>query len=437
MAATSAKSKERLFTKSYAAIMAANFLQMAGFWFTMPLLPFYLEERFACSEGRIGVVLSLFTAAALAFRPFSGCLLDTFRRKPLYLAAYSVFTAIFAGYIVCATLTTFIVLRLAHGVAFGTQSVGGNTLVVDIMPSSRRGEGLGYYGLTNNMAMSIGPMAGLFMHERFSYEALFAVSLAVCTAGFLSACLIKPKKRSPAAAYDGADGFHGAANGGQACAAGLRQGGAAGNPRKPRLVKLDRFILLQGIPAGVALLLLSIPYGTTTNFVAMYVRQMGIGVEPGLFFTCMAGGMGVSRLFSGKMADRGFITRAIDYGLCLIIAAFTLLASCGLIAGVNAAAACAVFFIVPVLQGVGFGMLFPAYNSLFISLAPHNRRATATSTYLTAWDMGIGIGLAAGGMIAERASFGCVYAVGAVLCAISALLFTKWVTPHFMKHRLE
>ena len=355
MTATVANKKEKLFTKSYIAIMTANFMQMFGFWSTMPLLPFYLEERYACSEGKIGLVLSCYVVAALLFRPFSGYLLDTFRRKPLYLIAYFCFTSIFAGYIACATLTMFIILRLAHGVAFGAQSVGGNTLVVDIMPSSRRGEGLGYYGLTNNIAMSVGPMAGLFMHKNLSYESIFAMSMLVCLVGFFSATLIKPKKKNNTNVSESTvanrenlpeNNDSSLANESESIEM-LQKADVKGAQKKSPLIKLDRFILLRGLPAGLSLLLLSIPYGATTNFVAMYERQMGLGVEPGLYFTFLAVGMGISRLFSGKMVDRGFVTRTICYGLYLAIAAFALLSLCGHIVNISLTAARILFFTFP------------------------------------------------------------------------------------------
>ena len=46
-------------------------------------------------------------------------------------------------------------------------------------------------------------------------------------------------------------------------------------PVKREPISLDRFILLKGMPAGLSLLLLSIPYGMTTNYVAMYAREIG------------------------------------------------------------------------------------------------------------------------------------------------------------------
>ena len=146
--------KDKLFTRSYVCIVMANFLLYFGFWLLIPVLPFYLKEVYGCAEGIIGAVLSCYIVSSLIVRPFSGFLLDIFPRKPLYIISYVVFTAVFLGYVASATLLMFIMLRAFHGLAFGAVSVGGNTVVVDIMPSSRRGEGIGYYGLSNNVAFS-------------------------------------------------------------------------------------------------------------------------------------------------------------------------------------------------------------------------------------------------------------------------------------------
>ena len=195
--------KDRLITPGYCFILAANFLLYFGFWLLIPVLPFYLSEFFQAGNSTIGIVLSCYTVAALCIRPFSGYLLDTFARKPLYLFAYFIFMLMFAGYLIAGSLTLFIIFRIIHGVSFGMVTVGGNTVVIDIMPSSRRGEGLGYYGLTNNIAMSIGPMFGLFLHDGgVSFATIFCYALGSCMLGFLSASLVKtpykpPVKREP------------------------------------------------------------------------------------------------------------------------------------------------------------------------------------------------------------------------------------------------
>lgn len=397
--------KDKLVTSSYCFILAANFLLYFGFWLLIPVLPFYLSEVFSAGNSTIGIILSCYTVAALCIRPFSGYFLDSFARKPLYLMAYFIFMTMFAGYIIAGSLTLFIMFRIIQGVSFGMVTVGGNTVVIDIMPSSRRGEGLGYYGLSNNIAMAVGPMSGLFLHDAgMSFTTIFCCSLGSCMAGFVCASLVKTPYKPPVR-------------------------------REP--ISLDRFILLKGIPAGISLLLLSIPYGMTTNYVAMYAKQIGINATTGFFFTFMAIGMAISRIFSGKIVDRGKITQVISAGLYLVVFSFFLLSACAYLISWNNMVCTIVFFSVALLLGVGFGIMFPAYNTLFVNLAPNSQRGTATSTYLTSWDVGIGIGMLTGGYIAEVSTFDKAYLFGACLTIVSMLYFNGKVAPNYHKNKLR
>ncbi len=397
--------KDKLVTSSYCFILAANFLLYFGFWLLIPVLPFYLSEVFSAGNSTIGIILSCYTVAALCIRPFSGYFLDSFARKPLYLIAYFIFMTMFAGYIIAGSLTLFIMFRIIQGVSFGMVTVGGNTVVIDIMPSSRRGEGLGYYGLSNNIAMAVGPMSGLFLHDAgMSFTTIFCCSLGSCMAGFVCASLVKTPYKPPV-------------------------------KREP--ISLDRFILLKGIPAGISLLLLSIPYGMTTNYVAMYAKQIGINATTGFFFTFMAIGMAISRIFSGKIVDRGKITQVISAGLYLVVFSFFLLSACVYLISWNNMVCTIVFFSVALLLGVGFGIMFPAYNTLFVNLAPNSQRGTATSTYLTSWDVGIGIGMLTGGYIAEVSTFDKAYLFGACLTIVSMLYFNGKVAPNYHKNKLR
>lgn len=397
--------KDKLVTSSYCFILAANFLLYFGFWLLIPVLPFYLSEVFSAGNSTIGIILSCYTVAALCIRPFSGYFLDSFARKPLYLMAYFIFMTMFAGYIIAGSLTLFIMFRIIQGVSFGMVTVGGNTVVIDIMPSSRRGEGLGYYGLSNNIAMAVGPMSGLFLHDAgMSFTTIFCCSLGSCMAGFVCASLVKTPYKPPVR-------------------------------REP--ISLDRFILLKGIPAGISLLLLSIPYGMTTNYVAMYAKQIGINATTGFFFTFMAIGMAISRIFSGKIVDRGKITQVISAGLYLVVFSFFLLSARVYLISWNNMVCTIVFFSVALLLGVGFGIMFPAYNTLFVNLAPNSQRGTATSTYLTSWDVGIGIGMLTGGYIAEVSTFDKAYLFGACLTIVSMLYFNGKVAPNYHKNKLR
>lgn len=397
--------KDRLFTRNFCYILAANFLLFFAFYLIMPILPFYLVEEFSAGRSMVGFILSCYTIACLCIRPFSGYLLDTFSRKPLYLLAYTVFTVIFGGYVVAGALAVFIGLRIVHGLAFGMVSVAGNTIVIDILPSARRGEGVGYYGLANNLAMSFGPMIGLFMHGTCPYEVIFTCSLGSGCLGILMASLVKTPRKAPVA-------------------------------REP--VLLDRFLLVKGIPAGIALLLLSIPYGITTTYVAMYADEIGIETSTGLYFTCMAVGLAISRIFSGKQVDKGRITQVISMGMYLAFFCFVALYACEPMMERFPRFTSEFFLAIALLQGVAFGTMFPAFNTLFVNLAPNNQRGTATSTYLTSWDVGIGIGLMLGGYIGERwGSFSYAYLMGAGLTVLSTVYFLVKAGPHFNANKLR
>lgn len=397
-------SKDRLVTPSYCFILAANFLLYFGFYLLMPVLPFFLVEEFGVTEGAVGAILACYTVAALAVRPFSGYLLDSFARKPLYLLAFTVFTLIFGGYVITGSVLMFIALRIVHGLSFGTVTVSGNTIVIDITPSSRRGEAVGYYGLANNIAMSLGPMTGLFMHDHLSFNTIFLTAMACCLVGIVCAALVKTPPKQPA-------------------------------PRTA--LSLDRFVLLKGIPLGIDLLLLSIPYGMTTTYVAMYAKHIGIDGGMGLFFTCMAVGLAVSRLFSGKQVDHGRITEVIHIAFYPVILCFLSLFLCEKVAAESVRAASIMLYVTALVLGAGFGTMFPAFNTMFVNLGRHDQRGTATSTYLTSWDIGIGIGLVLGGIIGERSSFGYAYLAGAFLSIVSLLGFVFYAAPHFRRNRVE
>ena len=81
--------------------------------------------------------------------------------------------------------------------------------------------------------------------------------------------------------------------------------------------------------------------------------------------------------------------------------------------------------------------MFPAFNTLFVNLAPNSQRGTATSTYLTSWDVGIGIGLVAGGYIGQISTFDTAYLFGACLTVVSIVYFRLRVAPHFEKNKLR
>lgn len=402
--------RPQLWTRSFVCICIANFMLFFAFYLLLPIIPLYLISEFHTSKSVVGMVLSCYTVAALMVRPYSGYILDKFKRKPIYLGAYLAFVFIFIGYAEAAFLSMFITLRILHGLAYGLVSTAGNTIVVDIMPSERRGEGLGYFGVANNIAMAIGPMTSLFLVSHYSYNTIFYFSVGCGLLGFIIASTIKtPQKIRPKQL-----------------------------PEEQPLHSYDRFLLVKGIPAGLCLLLLAVPYGIMSSFIAIYGQELGITSGLGAFFSCMAVGLISSRLFAGKQVDRGKLLKVIAVGNLITLLAFFWLSSLKIIAEYSTQLSTISYFSIAIALGVGYGCLFPAYNTLFVNLAPHNRRATASSTYLTSWDLGIGVGLLVGGTLADtQGGLALSFFTGACAATIAIILFKQWAAPHFERNKLR
>lgn len=397
---------DKLWTRNYILVCLSAFMMSFSFFILVPTLPIYLSDTFNIGQGLIGFVLSCYVIAVLSVRPLAGFVADTFPRKMVYVIAYSIFVASFLGYFfITQTLLLFILLRIFHGFSFGMLTTAGNTLVIDVMPSSRRGEGLGYYGVTNNLAMAFGPMAGLFIVGMGNYNILFATSLITGIVGLTCAIAARAPRKELADSIE----FKFSA---------------------------DRFFLKEGIRACIAFFMLAIPYGMTTSYIALYAREVGITHNAGLFFTVMAAGLITSRLHSGKQVDRGYITETIARGIAIALIGALGEASLSTIASYSVTMGYIAYFVTAFLFGYGYGTMFPAYNTLFINLAPNSRRATANATYLTGWDVGIGGGMLFGGYIAEF-DYAYCYMFGAALVIVALLFFIRVVTPHFHKFRLR
>ena len=396
---------DKLWTRDYIFVCIAAFLMSFSFFILVPTLPLYLADTFGIGPAMVGFVLSCYVIAVLCIRPMTGFVADALPRKRVYIVAYAIFALSFTGYFfITQSLVLFILLRIFHGFSFGMLTTAGNTLVIDVMPPSRRGEGLGYYGVTNNLAMAFGPMVGLFVISLGDYNLLFATSLVTGTIGLILGSLVRAPKK----------------------------------PIEKTEFKLsaDRFFLKEGIRACIAFMLLAIPYGMTTSYMALYAKESGISHNAGLFFTVMAAGLIASRLNSGKQVDKGFVTETIRRGICIAFVGAlgeALLSTAG---SLGVMAAYITYFLTAFLFGYGYGTMFPAYNTLFINLAPNSRRATANATYLTGWDVGIGAGMLIGGAISEYGYTYC-YVLGAGLVIVALFIFVRVVTPHFHAHKLR
>ena len=290
---------EKLWNRNYCKVMVANFTLFFAFYVLTPLLPLYLSEHFGATKDVIGLVLSGYTITALLFRPFSGYVVDVFPRKTVLMISFGAFAIFFAGYLAASTLLLFTIVRTLHGGPFGALTVSNSTVAIDVLPSSRRTEGIGYYGLSNNLAMAIAPSIGIFIYQLTnSFEFIFWLALIVACCGWLVDSTVECKERKEESS------FH-------------------------FPLSWDRFFLVRGWLLGLNMVAFGFSFGVLSNYLAIYGKEMmGITGGTGTYFMLCSVGLILSRLQGGKALRNGRVTHNAGSGMVISLVGYTLFILC-------------------------------------------------------------------------------------------------------------
>lgn len=388
---------ERLWNRDYCIAMAGNFLLFFSFYLLTPLLPIYLDAQFGADKDMIGLVLSGYVVAALIVRPFSGFIVDSFNRKKVLVTCFFFFFICFTGYVGAGTLLMFAIVRTIHGLPFGAATVANSTVAVDVLPSSRRNEGIGFYGLSNNLAMAVAPSAGIWVYGATGdFTLLFWISLGVALLGFWCSTAIRLPYRKP---VEG----------------------------KPHL-SMDHFFLTRAWLMAVNIMLFGLCWGVMGNYVALYGKQqLGIVDGTGIFFALLSSGLFISRLYGVKGLREGKLAENALEGAVISTVGYTLFA---LAPGIWA------FYASALLIGLGNGRMYPAFLNMFISVARHNQRGTANSSILTSWDVGMGLGILLGGVLSQYLGYSAAFWFTAASQATGTLLILLFTRSFFHRRRL-
>ena len=389
---------ERLWNSNYCKVMIANFSLFTAFYLLTPLLPLYLHETFGATKDVIGLVLSGYTITALLFRPFSGYFVDSFPRKTVLMVCFTAFAIFFAGYLAASTLLLFTIVRTLHGGPFGALTVANSTVAIDVLPSSRRNEGIGYYGLSNNLAMAIAPSFAIFVYaQTHNFELLFWLALLVATFGLIIDSTVKLKHQP--------------------------------SDVRPRKLSLDRFFLKHGWLIGVNMVFFGFCFGVLSNYLAIYGKQvMGITGGTGTWFMLCSIGLILSRLQGGKALRQGRLTHNAAEGMVISLVGYTLFIACPNYVGYYGSA---------VLIGLGNGHMWPAFQNMMICMARHNQRGTANSTILISWDVGMGLGILLGGILAEDFGYATAFWTVALVNLAGVILYFGRSRQFFLERRIE
>ena len=393
---TGKDNKDVLWNANYNKVMTANFTLFFAFYLLTPLLPLYLSETFHATKDLIGIVLSGYTVTALLFRPFSGYVVDSFPRKKVLMVCFFLFFLLFGGYLAAGSFVFFALVRTLHGGPFGALTVANSTVAIDVLPSSRRTEGIGYYGLSNNLAMAIAPSIGVFVYKyTHNFDILFWMAFIIAGLGMLVDSTVKVPQREII--------------------------------REKKKLSLDRFFLVRGWLLGANIVMFSFCYGVLSNYLAIYSKEiLGITGGTGTYFMLLATGLVVSRIQGSKALRNGKLTQNATQGIFLSCIGYILFVAVPTEVG---------YYLSALLIGLGNGHLFPAMKNMFINIAGNNERGTANSTLLTSWDFGIGVGVVFGGVIAEHFGYTAAFATVAALHVIGVLLFVFCSRDFYLRNK--
>ncbi len=374
------KASEKIWTRDFFLILFANFFIFIGFQMTLPTLPLFVEHL-GGTDQLIGFVVGVFTFSALLLRPFAGHALESRGRGFVYILGLSIFVVSVGSYAFAMSILYLFAMRVVQGIGWGFSTTASGTIATDLIPAARRGEGMGYFGLSGNIAMAFGPSLGLILTSRVSFTTFFLICAGCGLAALLLSSRIQYKKveRKPAKHSSG---------------------------------KIDLYEK-SALQPSIILFFITVTFGGIAAFLPLYAADRHIeGIQ--WYFMIYAFGVLITRTFAGKIYDQKGHQAVVIPGSALILAAMILLAWLPNSLILYAAA---------ILYGLGFGSVQPALQAWAIEKAPANRKGMANATFFSFFDLGIGVGAMAFGQISHLLGYSSIYLTAAGSVMLSMIIY--------------
>ena len=374
--------RPKLWTKDFIMVSTANFLLFCSFYMLMVTLAIYAIEEFHASKSEAGIASGIFVLGAVLVRPIAGRLMDTVGKRKILIFGLALFLVMMLLYFPIHSLPLLLLIRLIHGFAFGISQTATGTIAADIIPLERRGEGMGYYATSMNLAMAIGPFVGLFLSQHFDGRTIFVVTSVLSLVALAASLFLQvPKTEMPAGNQPTAKGLH-----------------------------LRDFFEKTTVPIGILAAICGFVYSSILTYLSAYAEEINLVEAASFFFTMYALFLLLSRPFTGRLFDTKGENLVMYPSLVLYAAGLLLLSQAQ--TGIS-------LLIAGAAIGVGMGTIQSSAQTISVNEAPRHRIGLATSTFFVFYDFGIGVGPFLLGSILPFSSFRGLYlgmAVIALLC---------------------
>jgi MFS family permease len=365
--------KPKLWTKSFISISLSNFFLFLTFYVLLVTLPIYAIQEFHSNASEAGLMTTVFLISAIISRPLAGQWLEKAGYKKVLLTALIIFSVASLLYFLPKTIIGFLGIRLLHGIGFGMATTAAGAIVADLIPLSRRGEGMGYFIMSTNLAMVLGPFIGLTTIQQLGAKTLFIISVVVAFGALITGLSVKVKEAEQ-----------------------------TNHPVIQSMFSFRSLFETSAVPIAIVGGFLAIAYSALLSFVSVYATEIHLAEVSSLFFVVYAIVLLISRPFTGKWLDL--------YGPNVIVFPSIVLFAIGMFFLSQSSSAFS-FLLAAGMIGLGWGTLFPTFQTIAIQDAAPRKRGLATATFLSIYDLGIALGSFIVGLAAAKMNYSSLYFV--------------------------
>jgi MFS family permease len=382
--ATTSTTLPKLWSKNFLLLLAGNVLIYQGILMLIPTFPVYIKQ-IGGNDLQASLPFALMSISALIMRSISGNAADKYGRRPLLILGLFLLIFFNCSFLYVSAIESILILRFFQGIGLGISSTILATIMSDIVPMQRRGEGTGYYSVSIVIATSLATIIGIELMKYYDFMVVLLVSTALTAVGMILALgiAIPPIKMLSKSTH-----------------------------KKSSLRWSDLFEKNALLPASLCFLH-SIALGGIMSFIMLYGKEIGVE-NTWIYFIGHISMILISRPFAGKLFDQKGHAVVIVPGIVLMLIGLTWL---------SYAHSASSLFIASCFFGLGYGAAHPSLQAWAINRSPANRKGAANGTFLSSLDLGYAVGAVLLGSIATNTNYAMMYRISTLFLVVFAGIY--------------
>jgi MFS family permease len=353
--------------RTFAGVFVAVWCTFTAFGLVVPVIPRLVTENLHGSAAMVGAAFATAAVVALLLRPFGGQLAQRFGTRSVMALGAAIALPTGIVYALPLGAPGLLAARVCTGAAEAMVMTAGSVWAVSLAPPHRRGQVIGWYGLSMWGGLAVGPVLGEIAFRVGSYALVWALAAALPAVALLVLAWLP------------------------------RGDQIAGSVSR-------RLLPPAAVLPGLALAAGAFGYATVTSFAALAMTDRGIAGGAMLLSLFSAAYVTV-RLLAGRLPDR--------FGPVPMILASAGLEACGLLM-IAQAPSLWMAAVGALVAGGGFTLLYPSLAMIAIDNTPEADRGATLGAVSSFMDLSVGVAGLVGGLVAG-VSYPAVFVLSAAL----------------------